>query len=121
MRRPWPCRPKALPSPTPMPGGTRAVHGPVLPVNHPVFLGNPEDPGLHRGQGAIGLPALQPPRRRALGGPLGATGKITPAVAGDQDLEQDIDHLAKGATRHATSAYLQGLVLSELTVCASSA
>jgi hypothetical protein len=101
MRRPLPCRPEATPAPPPVPGGTRGVHGPVLPRNHPAFLGNPEDSGLHRSQSAIGLPALEPPMRRALGGPLGAVGEIAPAAAGDEDVEQRVDHLTKGGMRHA--------------------
>jgi hypothetical protein len=44
--------------------GKRAVDGPVLPLKHAVFLGQPENPGSPRSQGAIGLPTLQPPMRR---------------------------------------------------------
>jgi hypothetical protein len=39
----------------------------------------------------------------ALGGPWGATGEITPAAAGEQDIEHRIDDLAKGGMRQATT------------------
>jgi PAS domain S-box-containing protein len=43
-----------------------------------VYFGNPEDPGVHGGERAVRLPALQPAMRGALGGPLESTGDITP-------------------------------------------
>lgn len=48
------------------PGGKNAINGAILPVNHPVLLGQPQHPGVHRRQGAISLPTLQP----AMGGTL---------------------------------------------------
>jgi hypothetical protein len=57
------------------------------PLNHPAFLGQPEQTGVHGSSGAIGLPALQPPMCDTLGRPLGAAGEITPAAAGDQEIE----------------------------------
>jgi hypothetical protein len=101
MRSPWPFRPSATPSPPPLPGGQGALHGPVLPLNHPVCCGNPEAPGLHGGERAIDLPALQPPVRGALGRPLGTARELTPAAPGDQDVEQGIDHDATWGVRHA--------------------
>jgi hypothetical protein len=73
-----------------------------VPLDHPPFLSQPQQAGLHRGEGAIRLPALQPPVRSALGGPLRAAGEITPPAAGDQDVEQGVDDLAKGGMWHAT-------------------
>ena len=101
MSIPFPVPPRATPSPPPVPGGTGAVHGPVLPLNHPVRFGKPEDPGWPLGQRAIGLPALPPPVGGALGRPWGAAREITPAAAGDQHVQQGLDHLAKGGMRHA--------------------
>jgi PAS domain S-box-containing protein len=43
-----------------------------------VYFGNPEDPGVHGGERAVRLPALQPAMRGALGGPLESTEDITP-------------------------------------------
>ena len=92
-----------MPSPPPLPGGKGAIHSAVVPVNQPAFLGQSEHARGHRSQRPIDLPALQPPVRGALGGPLRATGKITPAAAGDQDVKQRIDDLTKGGMRHATT------------------
>jgi hypothetical protein len=98
----------AMPSPPPLPRGKRAIHGPVLPLNHPMFFGNPEDADLHGGERTVHLPALQPAMRGALGGLLESTGEITPAAAGDQDVQEGLDHLAEGGRRHATTP-LHGL------------
>jgi hypothetical protein len=92
--------PRVTPSPPPLPGGKGAVHGPVLPVNHPVFLGDPQDAGLHGHERAVDLPSLQPPMRRTFGRPWGPTGEIAPAAAGDQHVEQGIHDLAKGRMGH---------------------
>jgi hypothetical protein len=35
-------------------------------MDHPAFFGNPQNPRLHRGQHAIGLPPLQPAMRGTL-------------------------------------------------------
>src|SRR5919108_4088560 len=51
---PLPLPPRATPSPPPLPGGKRAVDGSVLPLNHPVFLGEPKDPGLHGHECTVG-------------------------------------------------------------------
>ncbi len=67
-----------------------------------MFLGEPEQARWHRGQGAVALPALEPPMGGALGGPWGPAGEITPAAAGEQDLEAAIEDLPKGRMRHAT-------------------
>jgi hypothetical protein len=40
-RIPFPLPPRATPSPPHLPGGKGSVHGPVLPLNRPVFLGDP--------------------------------------------------------------------------------
>jgi hypothetical protein len=42
MRRPWPFRPGATPSPPPVPGGKGAIDGAILPLDHPTSLGQPE-------------------------------------------------------------------------------
>jgi len=83
-----------------LPGGKRTIDGAVLPLNHPVCLGDPEDPSLHGHERAISLPPLQPPMGRTLGCPLAATWAIALATAGEQHLEQGIDDLAKGGTGH---------------------
>src|SRR5918911_4235710 len=88
MRIPLPFRPYATPSPPPLPGGKRSIHGAVLPLNHPTFLSKPEEACLHGSQRPVGLPALQPPMCGTLRRPLGAAGKITPAAASNQDVEQ---------------------------------
>jgi hypothetical protein len=41
-------------------------------MNHPPLFGNPQDPGLHRGQCAIGLPPLEPAMRGAFRRPTAA-------------------------------------------------
>src|SRR5688572_28652974 len=92
-----------MPSPPPVPGGKRAVDSPVLPTNHPVFLGDAEDAGLHGHERAIGLPALQPSMRRTFGCPLRPPGEIAPATAGDQHVEQGVDNLAKRRMGHPTA------------------
>jgi hypothetical protein len=97
---PVPVPPRAPPSPPPVPGGTGAVHGPVWPLKHPVCFGQPAEPGVHRGQRALGLPALQPPMRRTLGRPWRAAREITPAAAGNQPVQSGMQHLANGRMRH---------------------
>ena len=87
MRMPLPFPPWATPSPPPFPGGKSAINGAILPMNHPPFLGNPQDPGLHRGQRAVRLPPLEPAMRGAFRRPLWPPGDITPATAGDQNVE----------------------------------
>jgi hypothetical protein len=96
MRRPWPVRPYASPSPPPWPGGKGALHRAVLPRNHPAGLGQPKEARWHGGRRAIGLPALQPPMRGTLGRPSGSAREVTPAAAGDPDLEPRMPHLQKG-------------------------
>src|ERR1041384_3683276 len=80
MRIPLPFPPRATPSPPPFPGGKSAIDGAILPMNHPTFLSNPQHPRLHRSQGAIRLPPLQPAMRGALRPPLGAVRDSTPAA-----------------------------------------
>src|SRR5919199_3187681 len=104
IRTPLPLPPWATPSPPPFPGGKRAVHGAILPANHPSFLCDPQNPRLHGNQGAIGLPALQPSRRRTLRRPLWPTRDITPPAASNQDIQQGIQHFPKRRMRHATTA-----------------
>ena len=107
MRGPLPCRRRVTPSPPPMPGGKGRVNSAVVPVEHRPFLSQPQQAGLHRGEGALRLPALQPPMGGALGGPLRAAGEITPPAAGDEDIEQGVDDLAKGGMWHAATALHQ--------------
>ena len=90
MSFPLPFPPCATPSPPPFPGGKSAIDGAILPINHSTFLGDPQNPRLHRGQRAIGLPPLQPAMRRTLRRPLRPTQDIAPAAAGDQNLKQGI-------------------------------
>src|SRR4030095_624327 len=52
--------------PPPSPGGKSAINGAILPMNHPAFLGHPQNPRLHCGQRALRLPPLQPAMRGAL-------------------------------------------------------
>src|SRR5207244_3559869 len=85
---PLPFPPRATPSPPPFPGGKSAVYGAVVPLNQATVLGNPENPGLHRGQRALHMPALQPAMRRALRRPLWPTWDLAPATAGHQNVEQ---------------------------------
>src|SRR5262249_28954430 len=75
--------PRAMPSPPPLPGGKRAIHGTILPANHPTFFSNTENPRLHGGQGPRRLPPLQPAMRRTLGSPLRPTRDIAPATTRD--------------------------------------
>ena len=102
MRRPLPFRPEAPPSPPPVPGGKGALHRAVWPVHHPACLGEPKEARVPGGQRAIGVPARPPARRGTVGGPWRAPGQITPAAAGDQDVESRMHHLAKRGVRHAT-------------------
>src|ERR671933_2862951 len=104
MRMPLPFPPRATPSPPPLPGGKSAIHGAILPPNHPFFLGHTQNARLHGRQRAIRLPALQPAMRRTLGGPLGATRDITPPAPGNQDIQQRVQYLPKRRMRHATTA-----------------
>jgi hypothetical protein len=76
-------------------------------MNHPSFFGNPKNAGLHRGQGAIGLPALQPAMRRALRRPWQPAWDITPATAGNQNVEQGIQDLPKRYMGHPAAAFLR--------------
>jgi hypothetical protein len=99
-RLPWPVPPRATPSPPPVPGGKRAVDRAVLPLNHPVFLGQPAEPRLPGHERALGVPPLQPPRGRTFGRPLGATWEIAPAAAGDESVEQGVDDRANGSLGH---------------------
>jgi hypothetical protein len=103
MRRPLPRRPHAPPSPLPVPGEKRAIHGAVLLLNYRAFLGVPEAARWHVGQRPISLPALQPPMCGALGGLLRVAWEITPAAASDQDIEPRVTDLAKGGRQHATT------------------
>jgi hypothetical protein len=103
MRLPCPFRPGATPAPPPWPGGKGAVEGPVRPVTHPALLGQPQQAGLQGREGAIGLPALQPPVCGTLGGPWGAVGGITPAAAGEQDVASRMHHWAQGRLRQTTT------------------
>jgi hypothetical protein len=104
MSMPWPCPPRAPPAPPPLPGGKSAIDGAIRPVNHALFLGNPENPRLHHGERAIGLLALQPAMGDALRRPLRPLGHVTPAAAGDQDIEQCIQYIPQRCTGHATPA-----------------
>jgi hypothetical protein len=90
---PLPFLPWAMPSPPPLPGGTRAVDSPVLPLNHPLCFGKAEDAGLQGGERAIDLPALQPSMCRTFRGPLDPLREIAPAAARDQHVEQGIHDL----------------------------
>jgi len=104
IRIPLPFLPWATPSPPPLPGGTGAVDGPVLPLNQPVFFSKPEDAGLQGRAGAIGLPALELPMRGAFRSPWRPAREITPAAARDQHVQQRIHDLAKRGMRHAPPA-----------------
>src|ERR1041385_7278009 len=104
MRIPLPFPPWATPSPPPFPGGKSAINGAILPTNHPTFLSNPQNPRLHRGQGAIRLPPLQPAMRGALRPPLGAVRDITPAATRDQDVQQSVQNLPKRRMGHPAPA-----------------
>src|ERR671914_440023 len=100
MRIPLPLPPHATPSPPPFPGGKRAIDRPVLPLNHAPLLCDAQQPRLHRGQGPVVLPPLQPPMCGALRGPWRTAWDIAPAAAGDEDIQQRIDHLAKWGRWH---------------------
>jgi len=73
-------------------------------MNHPTFLSNPQNPRLHRGQGAIRLPPLQPAMRGTLRPPLGAVRDITPAATRDQDVQQSVQNLPKRRMGHPAPA-----------------
>src|SRR5215471_13137672 len=90
---PLPFPPRATPSPPPLPGGKSAIHGAILPTNHPLFLCHTQNARLHGRQRAIRLPALQPAMRRTLRGPLEATRDITPPAPGNQDIQQRVQSL----------------------------
>jgi hypothetical protein len=100
MKRSLPFRPQATPSPPPLPGGKRAIHGTVWPLHHPTFFGQPQQAGGHRCPGPTGLPALPPPLRRTFGRPWSPAREITPAAASDQDIASGIDDLATGGMGH---------------------
>src|SRR5512133_725520 len=104
MRIPLPFLPCATPSPPPLPGGKSAIDGAILPLNHATFLGNPENPCLHRSERAIRLPPLQPAMRGALRRPLRPTRDITPPTAGNQDIQQSIHYFPKRRMWHPTTA-----------------
>src|SRR4029453_11815785 len=108
MRIPLPFPPRATPSPPPFPGGKSAIHGAILPTNHPFFLGHTQNTRLHGGQRAIRLPALQPAMRRTLRGPLRPPGDITPPAARNQDIQQRIQDLPKRRMRHPAATLLGG-------------
>src|SRR5919206_2510696 len=105
IRIPLPLPPWATPSPPPFPGGKRAINGAILPPNHAPFLCNPQNPCLHGSQGAIGLPALQPPMRRTLRRPLWPTRDITPPAPRNQDIQQGIQDLPKRRMWHSTTTF----------------
>jgi hypothetical protein len=107
MRMPLLFPPRATPSPPPLPGGKSAVDGTILPANHALCLGNPQNAGWHRGQGALCLPTLQSAMRRALRRPLRPGRNITPATAGHQDVEQRIQYLPKRRMGHPAAAFLR--------------
>jgi hypothetical protein len=102
--------PRATPSPPPVPGRQGGVHGPVRPLNHPVFLGDSQEAGLHGYERAVNLPSPQPPMQRTLGRPLRPTGEIAPAAAGDQHAGQGVNDLAKGRFRDGFAATLQAIL-----------
>jgi hypothetical protein len=104
MRTPLPFPLWATPAPPPFPGGTSAINGAIRPMHHPAFLSNPQHPRLHRGERAILLPPLQPAMRGVFRGPLWPAGDITPATAGDQNVEQGMQDLPKRDMRHPTAA-----------------
>jgi hypothetical protein len=57
IRRPWPFRPYATPSPSPLPGGKGASHRALSPVHQPARFGQPEPACVHGSQRPIALPA----------------------------------------------------------------
>jgi hypothetical protein len=70
-----------------------------------MFLGKTPQAGLPVEEGAIVMPALEPPMRRALRGSLGPAWKIAPAAAGDQDVEQAVHDRANRGRRHGTPTH----------------
>src|SRR5919108_1545271 len=101
---PLPFPPRAMPSPPPLPGGKSAIDGAILPTNHASFLGYPQNACLHCRQCAIRLPAPQPAMRGTLRRPLQPPGDITPPAAGNQNIQQRIQHFPKRCMRHPTTA-----------------
>src|SRR5215831_11976090 len=97
IRMPLPFPPRATPSPPPLPGGKSAIHGAILPTNHPAFFGHAQNPRLHRGERAIALPAPQPAMGGTLRSPLRPLGDITPPAPGNQDIQQRIQYIPKMA------------------------
>jgi hypothetical protein len=87
---------KAPPSPPPVPGGTRAIHGARRPLAEPALLGQPEHARGHGDQCASSVPALQPPMGGALGRPLRPAGEVTPAATRTQNGAPRIHPLAPG-------------------------
>jgi hypothetical protein len=79
MKMPLP--PRATPTPPPWPEGKQSVDGLVPPLKYPVFLDNPEDPGLHSLKRAIDLPALPPPMGGSFWDPLRPVQDGAPAAA----------------------------------------
>ena len=100
MRMPLPLPPRATPAPPPLPGGKRAIDRPILPLNQPPFLCNAKQPRLHRCQGSIVLPTLQPAMRSTLRGPRRTAWDIAPAAAGDEHIQQRIHHPAQWCWGH---------------------
>src|SRR5262245_31095870 len=98
IRIPLPFPPRATPSPPPFPGGKSAIHGAILPTNHAALFCYTENPRLHRSQGAIRLPPLQPAMRGALRPPLGAGRDITPAATRNQDVQQSVQNRSEEHT-----------------------
>jgi hypothetical protein len=92
-----PFPPRATPSPPPFPGGKSAIHGAILPTNQASLFCYTENLRLHRGQGAIRLPPLQPAMRGALRPPLGAVRDITPAATRNQDVHKVFRIFRNGA------------------------
>src|SRR5919199_5510495 len=102
IRSPLPLPPRATPSPPPLPGGKRAIHGAILPAHHASFLCNPQNAGLHGGQRAIRVPPWQPPMRRALRRPLRPARDSTPAAPCKQNVKQGIEDCPKRHMGHPT-------------------
>src|SRR5262249_18625424 len=105
---PLPFPPRATPSPPPLPGGKSAIDGAIFPMNHAGFFGKAQNPRLHGSEGAIRLPALQPAMCCALRRPLRSTRDITPATAGDQNVEQGIQYCPKRCMGHPPTTLLRG-------------
>src|ERR687886_1620228 len=104
---PLPLPPRATPSPPPLPGGKSAIDGAIFPANHAFFFGHAQNPRLHHGERAIRLPALEPPMRGTLRGPLRPPGDITPPAPGNQDIQQRIQYLPKRRMRHPAATLLR--------------